>query len=106
MFSLLLEQEPALVLKVLAQSVTVRVREDAEVRLQRLLDALFRHQSSLVRGDALAELPHYPTSCFRTENAMMQPEYIAKEVDTLAVFSYCHLTRVEEPMKKTDIVSP
>lgn len=99
--------EQTLILYFLAQSVAVRVREDAEIRLQRLLNALLGEQSCLICNDARAEIAYYPSPGFRSENAMMRQQHIAEEVDTLSVLSDRHFVWMKIEMqlfleKRTD----
>lgn len=71
------------------------MRKDAEIGLERLIDAFRRQLSGLAATDACREFTDHAPLCFCTQNPMMWQQHIPKEVDALPVLANCDLSRME-----------
>lgn len=81
-------------MQILTHSVAICVQENAEVRLKRLFDALWRYLSRFAIIDSLRELPHHSPFCLRAKHAVMWQKNISEEIDALIALSDCYLVRV------------
>lgn len=96
---LFLHQEPALILEVLAEPVAVRVREDTEIGLERLIDVFRCLLSGLAAFDALRELSYHATLCLRAQCSVVRQENVPQEVDALAIFTDRNFSRMKVEMQ-------
>lgn len=79
--------------------MAVCMQEDAEIGLERLIDAFRRQLSGPAEFNAFREFTDHAPLCFCTQSPMMWQQHVPEEVDALPVLADCDFSRMEVEMQ-------